>query len=63
MMIAAAALKDFAPLVADPLVEIVDRPWKRGLPPGPATPKTVARFEVYFSPAGLKWHREKAPQD
>jgi hypothetical protein len=36
------------------------RPWKRGLPPGPATPETVARFEVYFSPAGLKWHREKA---
>lgn len=31
--------------------------WKPGLPPGPATPETVARYEVYFSPAGLRWHR------
>ena len=34
--------------------------WKPGLPPGPATPETVAKFEVYFSPAGLKWHRPRA---
>jgi len=43
----------------DPLVQAVERPWKPGLPPGPATPETVARFEVFFSPAGRKWHREK----
>ena len=42
------------------MTDKTERPWKRGLPPGPATPETVARFEVYFSPAGLKWHREKA---
>jgi hypothetical protein len=55
-----ATLKDFTPLVADPLTEVVERPWRRGLPPGPATPETVAKFEVFFSPAGLKWHRPRA---
>lgn len=52
-------LRDFPAKVADPLCAIVERPWKPGLPPGPATPEMVARFEVYFSPAGKKWHREK----
>lgn len=36
------------------------RPWKPGLPPGKATPEMVARYEVRFTPGGLKWHREKA---
>jgi hypothetical protein len=51
---------DYAPFAKSPLTDVVERPWLPGLPPGPATPETVARFEVFFSPAGRKWHREKA---
>lgn len=33
--------------------------WKRGLPPGKVSPEMVAKYEVYFSPGGQKWYRER----
>ncbi len=33
--------------------------WKPGLPPGKFYEGMVDDFEVYFSPAGLKWHRKR----
>jgi len=41
-------------------LEVLDNPWKQGLPPGKADPE---KYEVYFSPIGIKWHRRKIKQD
>lgn len=35
--------------------------WKRGLPPGRYYDGMVDDFEVYFSPAGVVWHRRREP--
>lgn len=37
-------------------LEVLDNPWKQGLPPGKADPD---KYEVYFSPIGAKWYRKK----
>lgn len=34
--------------------------WQRGLPPGPLTDAMLRDFEVYFSPGGVKWYRERS---
>lgn len=40
-----------------------DDEWKPGLPPGPYYDGMIEDFEVYFSPAGAKWHRRKCKND
>lgn len=37
--------------------------WKRGLPPGELYDGMVDDYEVYFSPGGAKWHRERSAED
>ena len=37
--------------------------WKRGLPPGPYYEGMVDDFEVYWAPAGVKWHRRRSPDE
>jgi hypothetical protein len=33
--------------------------WKLGFPPGKVTPEMLEKYEVYFSPIGVVWHRLK----
>lgn len=37
--------------------------WKRGLPPGKYYEGMTEDFEVYFSPGGFKWHRERSADE
>lgn len=41
---------------------MADVGWKMGLPPGKYYPGMKKDYEVYFSPAGQKWHRRKEPE-
>lgn len=42
-----------------PIVSSEESPWICGLPPGDLTDQMLRDFEVYFSPAGTKWHRRR----
>ena len=37
--------------------------WKPGLPPGDYYDGMVDDYEVYFSPAGMKWHRRRTSEE
>lgn len=40
-------------------LEFLDNPWKPGLPKGGMTNANAAKYEIYLSPIGAKWHRKK----